>query len=365
MRKPGGLVKRLFTAQLVIIVVSGITLAATFTAVAPGLFLHHLAMTGEESPLVQLHASQALQSSFAVAFAASAAVAVIAAALLSWFLARRVSRPIAELAQAAETVASGEYRIDVPDSGFGRELTALSASFQQMAAELDATDSARAQLLTDLAHELRTPLATLEAHIDGMEDGVVAIGPEAFQVMRAQVARLRRLAGDIRLVSAAQENALQLDTRDHNVADVIRTACDAASARFDTKGVALDLAERTADLTVTVDPDRIQQVLANLLDNALRHTPTGGRVTLSAVRRDGAAVISVTDTGEGIPADQLEAVFERFHRVDVARQHNSDGGSGLGLTIARAIAAAHGGTLTAHSEGPGRGTTLTLSLPAR
>ena len=340
--------------------VAGATLMVTVLAVAPGLFLNHLAMTGEDSPIVQQHALEAFRSSAGLAFLAAASAAVVAAVMLSWFLSRRVSRPVEELAAAAEAVAEGHYDITVPDTGFGPELGALSSSFQRMADDLAVTDAARRGLLADLAHEIRTPLATLEVHIDGLEDGIVAASPETYGVLRDQVARLRRLAADIKLTAAAQEHALELHPRTLQVADILQAACDAAGPRFAAAEVTLRLTSEP--FAVTVDPDRIQQVLANLLDNALRHTPAGGCVTVTATAAEDGVMVRVADTGDGIPAAELEAVFQRFHRLDPARA-SQGGGSGLGLTIARAIVADHGGSLVAESPGPGGGTTLVLRLP--
>lgn len=357
-----GLATRLFAAQLIVIVVAGVTLLVTVALVAPRLFVGHLDMTGEDSPMVQLHAREAFESAVGVAFTAAAIAAVAAAVVLSWLLSRRVSRPVEELAQAAQLVASGTYDISVPESGFGPELTALAASFQTMADDLAATDRARGSLLADLAHELRTPLATLEAHIDGLEDGIVQPSGETFDVMRAQVTRLQRLTDDIKLTAAAQEHALDLHLLRVPVSKIVTTACGAAEPRFAGRGVTLSCGV-APDATVMADPDRIQQVMANLLDNALRHTPPDGTVSLSAEARDGRVRIAIVDTGDGIPADQLDAIFRRFHRVDPSRRNPGDGGSGLGLTIARAIIEDHGGTLTAASQGQGSGTTMTITLP--
>ena len=168
------------------------------------------------------------------------------------------------------------------------------------------------------------------------------------------------------MLADAQEHALGLRLTAVSIDDILATAVRSEQARYRAAGVAVTgTAERRCPLVV-VDPDRIQQVLGNLLDNALRHTPAGGQVRIQAApTRSGEVVIEVTDTGAGIPTDQLEAVFVRFHRVDPARRTERGSGSGLGLTIARAIITDHGGTLTAHSDGPGRGTTMRLTLPPR
>lgn len=362
MRAPHALAARLLTAQLVVIAIAGVTLVTTVLLVAPGLFTHHLEEVGENSPAVQEHALEAFEYSVGYALLAAMAAAVTAAVLLSWFWTRRVSRPIEQLAAAAGSVAAGRYDVAAPAAGFGRELAELSSSFRAMAARLAATDAARGRLLADLAHEIRTPLATLEAHIDGLEDGVVEPSRHAFATMRAQVTRLGRLSDDIRQAADAQEHALQLRPRPVAVADILDSAASSAAARYRSAGV--ELRRPQADCgNVLADPDRIHQVLTNLLDNALRHTPASGSVTVSCERghRGHTVVVEVSDTGDGIPVDQLQSVFERFHRVDSSRR--SDAGSGLGLTIARAIVIDHGGTLTAHSAGPGRGTTMRITLP--
>jgi signal transduction histidine kinase len=360
-----GIAARLLAAQLIVLAVAGATMAVTILLVAPGLFRYHLQHSGEDSPVVQIHAQEAFELSFAIAVAVAGAAALATAGVLFWLLTRRVSRPVEELADAAASIAAGRYEVTVPSGGYGRELTTLAESFQHMASRLASAEAARTRLLADLAHEIRTPLATLEAHIDGMEDGIVPVDAETYAVMRAQVDRLRRLASDIKLAAAAQEHALHLHPAPARPDALLAAACEAAAPRYAAKGVALECRPCPSAQQMMADADRVGQVLANLLDNALRHTPPGGAVRLACgPTADGKVEITVADTGEGIPADQLEAIFDRFHRIDGARGNGDGSGSGLGLTIARAIAADHGGSLTAASQGPGRGTTMTLRLPA-
>ncbi|HNE90035.1 MAG TPA: HAMP domain-containing sensor histidine kinase [Actinomycetota bacterium] len=363
MRRPRSLAARLFSAQLLVIVVTFTALLVTVVLIAPGLFLHHLRMSGEDSPVVQLHAQEAFETSVGLALLAAAAVAVVAAILLSWFLARRVSRPITELAASAEAVAHGNYDVTVPQAGFGTELHTLSRSFQDMADSLETTDGVRSRLLSDLSHEIRTPLATLEAHIDALEDGVLPSSAENYEVMRDQVHRLRRLASDVRVAAEAQEHALTLHPEPTPVTDLVKTACSLYEARYRDKGVLLsDMCQASSGLEVMVDRDRMQQVLGNLLENALRHTPTGGVVSLDCQRRGHTVEITVTDTGTGIAPEDLDRVFQRFQRLDDARESDS-GGSGLGLTIARALIQNQDGDLTAFSQGLGTGSTFVIKLP--
>jgi len=354
---------RLMTAMALVIAVGGITLLVTVNLVAPGLFHDHLSHFGMMSPEVTAHAEEAFASSFTIAITVAMVASLIAAGLVSWFLVRRVARPVEDLAAAAETVATGTYSVQVPSEPFSSELEALSTSFSHMADRLAATDASRTRLLADLAHELRTPMATLEAYIDGLEDGVVDPSAESYETMRRQVARLRRLATDLRESAAADEHALHLAPVDLDAAQVAADAVAATTPRYRMKGVELTLAPAPGRLRVNADPERLGQVLSNLLDNALRHTPPGGHVRVAATAYGAMAVLTVADDGDGIPVDQVQAVFDRFHRVDPARASSDGSGSGLGLTIARAIITDHGGTLTAASDGPGTGSTFTVTLP--
>ena len=364
MRRPSSLAARLMVAQLLVIATGALTLVVAAVLVAPALFSEHLARTGEDSPMVQQHAEEAFASSFAIALTLAVVAALTAAGLVSWFLVRRVAHPVVELADAADAVAAGDYAVTVPTGGFGSELTRLSDAFDHMANRLAATDATRTSMLADLAHELRTPLATLEAYIDGMEDHVVPPDAPSYAVMRDQVARLRRLAGDLKEAAAAEEHALGLVLTPIDPATIARDAVAAARPGYQNKGVYLELELPASCPIVAADAERIQQVLANLLDNALRHTPAGGEVTVSIHDgRDEAVTITITDNGDGIEADQLDDIFERFYRADPARAVHTGGGSGLGLTIARAIAEDHGGSLTAASRGAGTGSTFTLTLP--
>jgi signal transduction histidine kinase len=357
---------RLIMAMALVIAVGGLTLLLTANLVAPGLFHEHLSHFGMMSPEVTQHAEEAFSSSFVISLTVAMVASLLAAGLVSWFLVRRVARPVEELAVAAETVAGGTYTVELPQEPFASELDALSTSFAHMADRLAETDSSRARLLADLAHELRTPLATLEAYIDGLEDGVVAPSEESYETMRGQVSRLRRLAVDLRESAAADEHALHLAPVVLDAAVAAADAVAAATPRYLAKGVELTLAPGATGVLVSADAERLGQVLSNLLDNALRHTPPSGhvRVRVAASTERARAVITVDDDGDGIPTDQVGSIFERFHRVDEARTSADGSGSGLGLTIARAIITDHGGTLTASSPGPGEGATFTITLPA-
>jgi signal transduction histidine kinase len=340
--------------------VGGVTLLITALLVAPPLFVDHLAQSGESDPGVRAHAQEAFTSAFGIALIAGLAAALVAAATLSWVVARRLARPVVALADAADAVAAGRREVPAPDASFAAELDRLSEAFGRMARRLADADASRTRLLADLAHEIRTPLATLEAYIDGLEDAVVTAGPDATATMRDQVHRLRRLTDDLRDVAAADEHALTVRVETVDLADIAEAAVVAAQPAYLRKGVHLQ-AETTPAL-LEADPVRLSQVLANLLDNALRHTPSGGRVEVS-VRPQGRRVrMTVADSGSGLLPQEASHVFDRLYTGDPSRSRMG-GGSGLGLTIVRAIVEAHGGDVQARSDGPGEGTEIVVSLP--
>lgn len=362
-RRPRSLAAGLITAQVVVVAVGALTLAVTATLLAPPLFRRHLSRAAITSAPVRRHAEEAFVATFTLSLAVATATALLAAGVASWVLVRQVSAPIEALARTADAFAGGRVEAVPVIDGSSTELGRLSDAFSRMALRLADTDASRSRLLSDLSHELRTPLATISAYIDGMQDDVLPRDAQSWDTMRAQVARLSRLTTDVRDAAAAQEGTLSLHPRAIDPAALAHDAVDAVAPRFATRGVHLSYTGPTTSVTVVGDAERLAQVLANLLDNALRHTPSGGKVTVG-VRPTGTRVLLVvSDDGDGIATDQLEKVFDRFHRGDPSRAAGADHGSGLGLTIARAIVTAHAGTLVATSAGLGHGTTVTVSLP--
>lgn len=371
MRDRGGLATRLFAAQLLTVAVGAITLVIVAVLVGPPLLESHLnEALGPKTDDVRHHVEQGYARAGIITIVIAGIVSLAAAVAVSMLVTRRLAQPIAEVADAATRVAVGDYQTRVPATGMGVEMDHLSTAFNTMADALQDTEHARQRLLGDVAHELRTPVATIRAYHEALADGVRAPDEQTWTVLAAQTDRIQRLIDDIALVSRAEEHALTLHLESTSVADLITSAVATAAPAYQDKGVAL-LTEVTARLPrINVDPDRIGQVLTNLLTNALRHTPLGGNVTVAAGvnpshghgHPDSAAVlISVRDDGDGIDADHLSHVFERFYRVDEGRDRGH-GGSGIGLTIARALIQAQGGTLSATSDGLGLGSTFTITL---
>jgi len=359
-----GLAARLFAAQVLVVLTGSLTLGLVAATIGPPIFHDHLhRIVGQVSAAASHHIEEAYTSASVISTSVGLLAALIAALAASAYVARRVARPVEQLAGAAADVADGHgtVRVDLP--GLGREFDTLAGSFNAMATKLEDVEATRRRLLGDLGHEMRTPLATIEAYLDAVEDGITVDDQDTLAVLRTQTARLRRLAEDIAAVSRAEEHQLDLHPLPTAPADLVRTAVAAARPRYEAKQVGVT-AEIDADLPVVhADPERMGQVLGNLLDNALRHTPPGGQVQVCAGRDPDGVILSVRDTGAGIAAEHLPHLFERFYRADTARDRDH-GGSGIGLAIVRALVDGHGGRVTATSDGPGTGATFTVTLPA-
>ena len=358
------LAARLLLAQLLVIVAGSATLALVALAIAPGIFHDHVRRSGVIVPEDMIrHLDQAFGAAVLIALGVAIGAALIAALAVSTFLSLRIVRPIRALAEAAERIAKGAYAARVPAAG-SDEIAVLGGAFNEMATTLESAEQKRRELLTDVAHELRTPLATVEGYLEGLADGVVTPNGTTWSLLLAETGRLRRLVDDLAKVSRAEERQLDLRRAPSSPGRLVAAAVQAAAPGYAAKGVTLGTKLDRRLPSIDVDPDRIAEVLANLLDNALRHTPTGGRVEVGTAAAPGKQVeLVVADTGEGIAPEHLERVFERFFRADPARTRTT-GGSGIGLAISRAIAEAHGGHVHAESDGVGQGARFVITMPA-
>ncbi len=362
-RSRPGFAGRLLVAQALVLVAGAITTWLVATAFGPGIFHEHLTMAGvKQTPTEKRHLDEAFASALVFSIGIALVAAVAAALVVSWYFSRRVQRSIGDVTAAAGEIAAGRHGVRVPDPGLGGEFAALAASYNTLAERLEATDTTRRRMLADLAHEMRTPLATIDAHLEAVEDGVREADESTLNVIRASTGRLRRLAEDITAVSRAEESSLDIHPAPVEATALARAAVAAAHDRYTAKGVALHLEDSPSAGRLLVDPDRMAQVLGNLLDNALRHTAPPGTVTLTCRRRDRWVEYVVADTGEGIAAEHLGHLFDRFYRVDTARDRNH-GGSGIGLAIVKALVEAHGGGISATSAGVGKGAVFTVRLP--
>ena len=355
---------RLMLAQTAVLAVGLIIVVITAVLIGPSMFYHELIQTGHADAATGLvHLQDAFRSVSLTALAIGGLPALYIAGMLSFYLYRTISRSLASFTTAAGEVSAGNYDVRVTSPKLGPEFDSLAGSFNEMAAKLAAVDTTRRQMLADLAHEMRTPLASLKGHLEGIEDGVVPLDERTTGILDAQISRLERLARDIRQLTAAEEGMTHLQL---TLQDPQRLAAQAVAAiEPDAAGKGVSLTSISTGLEVTpvpLDRERMGQVLGNLLENALRHTPPGGAITVHTDHTPEAVTVTVTDSGEGISPQNLPHVFERFYRANTGRETHR-GGSGLGLAISKALVEAHGGTLEAASPGPGRGASFRVRLP--
>lgn len=289
-------------------------------------------------------------------------LAVIVALGFVWFLSRGMVSPLREMAEAAEAMKRGDYSVRVTDTARD-EVGNLARAFNAMASELAATDRVRRDLVANVSHELRTPIAALQVQLENLVDGVAMPDLDTFRVMLAQVERLGRLVQQLLDLSRLEAGTIPLERSRFAVEPLLEHAVQ--EQRLRETPVEVWIRVDPAGLTADGDPERVHQVVANLLENAVRHTPEGGRVEVEAHDSpDGdGVVIEVLDEGPGIPAADAERVFERFYRADASRSAR-DGGAGLGLAIARWIVDLHGGDIHPEPRVP-HGCRMVVTLPHR
>lgn len=358
-----GLAWRLFAAVGLVVLASAVTMLVAVLLVAEPAFHSHLEQVQPTmSSQAHLRVDEAFATGVFIALTVGVVVALAAAMVVTWLVARRLAAPVAEAAEAAYRVADGDFETRLRQPGLGPELDRLTAAFNTMARRLATTEQTRRRLLADLAHELRTPLASMQATIEAVTDGILPSDQTTLDTLTEQSQRLHRLVGDLSAVSRAEERQLNLHPVMVPVQDLISEAVTAARPRFVAKAINLATTDDHANWRVLVDPDRLAEALGALLDNALRHTAQGGAVTIAATRHDNRCQITVTDTGEGFEPEMAAQLFERFYRGDTSRTANG-AGSGIGLTISKAIVEAHHGQLRAHSDGPGTGARFEITLP--
>src|SRR6266545_8330683 len=291
-----------------------------------------------------------------------ALIGAVIALLLGVFLSRTLTRPIRELTQATHAVSEGDLSQQVQVRSKD-ELGELAQAFNKMSAQLSRSVNARKQMTADIAHELRTPLSLILGHAEAVHDGVLPPTRENFEIIREEATRLEHLVNDLRTLSLADAGELSIQTQTIEPQRLINEVASLYQYQAQKKNIAFELDVAAHLPNIEADPGRMTQVLTNILDNALRHTPEGGRVLLAAQEVENMVELSVQDTGSGLNLEDINRIFERFYRTDSSRQRE-DGGSGLGLAIARSIVQAHGGQLSAESES-GNGLKIKITLPKR
>lgn len=287
---------------------------------------------------------------------------LIAALALGAIASRSILGPVHAVRRATRRIARGDYHAELPSPGT-RELGELVDDVGTMAERLGGLEAQRTRLLGEIGHEMRTPLTVIDGQVEAMIDGVLPTSAENLAVIGTEARRLHRLAADLSALSKAEEGRVVLDRQVIELGAVVSQVTE--RLRPQTLDAEIELSvQADAGVRVLADADRLAQVVTNLVGNAIRATPAGGRITVSCRREADQGVVQVADTGEGLAALDLERVFERFYRVPGRRSSGRESGSGIGLTIARHLVEQHGGTLSAASEGKGRGATFTVRLPS-
>lgn len=362
---------KLFLSHLAIVVIADVVLLSAANVIAgiglvntPPLTLGSAAAeTGGLDPTAALPATaqEQFQAVVQQALLISGFAALAAAVFVSLFVSRRIVEPLLTLSSVSRRLAEGFYR-ERTRIASDDEVAQLSQSVNQLADALDQTEQRRLALLADVTHELRTPLATIGGYMEGLLDGVIRPTPQTYSLILHETNRLQRLIEDLELLSRVEAGQLPVVARSTDIGRVLEDVGVQFEPLFAANQVHLYLDVPANLPPVWADPDRIAQVLINILSNAYRYTPAEGMVTLQARLAEQQIKVAVIDSGVGIAAEHLPHLFERFYRVDKSRARQS-GGSGIGLAIARHLVYAQGGTIWAESAGPGQGAAFCFTLP--
>ncbi|MFO7731782.1 MAG: ATP-binding protein, partial [Spirochaetia bacterium] len=291
----------------------------------------------------------------------AASGALLAAVIISSFVAWRIVFPIRSMIKTVVQIADGDYRQRARFL-WDDELGELAKNFNRMAETLHSTENRRIELIGNVAHELRTPLASMRSLMEGIIDGVLPADFSTYSAVQTELTRLQRLVGDLENLSQAESGQIKLNLQEFDLNDLVEQVALRLKPQFSEKQIDLEIELSEPALTVQADRERIQQVLINLLGNALQYTPPKGTVRIYAETKDNTIVCGVEDNGIGLSESDIGQIFERFYRVDKSRSR-AGGGSGIGLTIAHHIIKAHGGGLQAESPGPQMGSRFYFTLP--
>jgi len=365
-RRDGGgphLRTRILGAMALVVLAGAGTLIVVSLLLAPAIFYNHLEQAGvARDDVLAMHVDEGFATAIVVSTLVGVTIAALVAAAMATLVSRRISGPVAIAAAATTQLASGDYSTRVPTPGMGPELDSLAAGVNALAERLEATEGTRIRLMSDLAHELRTPLAAIDATVEALADGVIPADERALAALTGNAQRLSRLVEDLASVSRAQERSFRLALADVDLADLARQAIASSSALMAANGIHVTGPTGPGPV-VRVDPDRLVEVLGELLTNARNACAEGDSISVSVVRLAATARLTVRDSGAGFDSVDADRLFQRFYRATPTRSPRA--GSGIGLTIALSLVEAHAGTLTASSPGPGRGSSFVLELPLR
>jgi len=352
------------TEKIVVADSEGDLLGKPYESDSPGTILQP---SWKQGPLAMLYVSEAKSASLYILCNAvgrfliwGACVAIAIALIITFFLSRRISAPICALTETARKLGQGDFsqRVQVRDK---TEVGELGQAFNSMAGDLEKGERLRRNMVADVAHELRTPLSNVRGYLEAIREGVVKPDAATIRSLEEETTLLSRLVDDLQDLSLAEAGKLELVCQSEDVAELINRTVAAMQAQAIAKEVSLSTDLPQGLPLVNIDSQRINQVLRNLLENALAHTAKGDAINVAAARQGDWVEISVADTGEGIPPDDLPNIFERFYRVDKSRAR-ATGGSGLGLTIAKHLVESHGGKIEVQGK-LGEGSRFSFTLP--
>lgn len=370
-RLRGQLVVKLLLSYLAVILVGTLIQVIAVEIVIPSAFQRHMIgmqgmmgmMMGDSEMEMLSNFRSGVNETLGIAVLAASLAAIVASILIS----RRLVAPIQAITKASLQIADGHFDQRVsPGEGtskYADELAQLASAFNQMAAQLEHTEQMRLQLLGDVSHELRTPLTAIKGSMEALIDGVLPADAATFEQIEQEADRLQRLVNDLHELSRVEAGAYELDRQTISLETLVQAAVQSMTGQFQQKNISLSVSLEPGLPVIQGDPDRLFQVLVNLLSNAYQHTQNGGEVSVQAALQEKNVAVSIIDNGAGISAEYIPNLFTRFYRVDKSRSRQSGSGSGIGLTIARHLVESHGGRIWVESEGVGKGSQFIFTLP--
>jgi histidine kinase len=355
---------KIFVSHLIVIGVGVVVLLLTARLQAPYALNQHIRQMEHligESEVLRQNLMNTFQAALNEVLLIAANGALLAAVVLSGFIAWRIVFPIRSMIKTVVQIADGDY-LQRARFVWDDEIGDLANNFNRMAEELQSTETRRIELIGNVAHELRTPLASMRSLMEGMIDGILPADFSTYSAVQTELTRLQRLVGDLEHLSQAEAGQIKLNRREFDLKELVEQVVLRLKPQFSEKQIDLKIELPEPPLRLEADRERLQQVLINLLGNALQYTPPNGTVQIHAASKENRIVCSVEDNGIGLSESDIKHIFERFYRVDKSRSR-AGGGSGIGLTIAHHIIKAHGGNLQAESTGLDRGSGFYFSLP--
>lgn len=360
---------KLFLSYVFVVLVALLVLATATAWLAPANFAQQMThmqgngagMRGQRMIELDAGLKAGFQDAVNNALILAGTAAILTAMGVSWFVSQRIINPIRSLVVLSQRIANGHYEqrlhLDTHD-----ELGELVDSFNRMTQSLANTEAMRVQLLGDVTHELKTPLASIKGYMEALQDGVLPVTPETFQLIHQEADRLQRLVQDLQQLSQTEAGRVSMDIQTHKPYEIVQAVIERMRPQFNEKDILLDVDVPQTLPEMRADRDRTAQVLTNLVGNALQYTDSGGEVHITALYDHGFVCFTVIDTGCGLATTDLDLIFQRFYRVDKSRSRAS-GGSGIGLTLAKHLIEAQGGEISVTSTGVGKGSQFTFTLP--